>query len=316
MEFYIEKHSSSSVVTQIQEQIRVAVAMGVFRRGDTLPSIRDVEKQTGINRGLVHKAYLELRKSGLLTLARGKGTVISTEAPPPPPATEKCRELSIAVIRKARQAGLSPTAFARYLSRHAQEDERQTPFIAYVDREKDDAMKSAEHISELWKVPILGLAIQELKNRTRNGFELQKVLANYFVRDRVQSLFPGKGIDVIPIAMRASEQDAKALARIKANSSVLLIIPSEVYAHASFIAAHFPKLIASRGIRISHISTHAISNIEDLLNDSRYNLLLVGPGAQGKVPHALRTDPRLLFLHMEMDPASLEAARVRAGVIV
>ncbi len=316
MEFYIEKHSSSSVVTQIQEQIRLAVAMGVLRRGDTLPSIRDIEKQTGINRGLVHKAYLGLRKSGLLTLARGKGTVISTEAPPPPPTTEKCRQLSIDVTRKARLAGLSPTAFARYLSRHAQEDERNIPFIAYVDRYQMDARKRAEQISQLWKVPILGLTVQALKNSTRDGLKLQKVLVNDLLRDRVQSPLRGRKIDVIPIAVRASEQDAKVIARIKANSSVLLVIPAEVYAYASFIAAQFPKLIESRGIKISHMSAHAISNFEDLLNSPKYDLVTIGPGAHEKVPPSLRTHPRILFLHMDLDAASLEAARIRAGVIV
>ncbi|MBN2320192.1 MAG: GntR family transcriptional regulator [Acidobacteria bacterium] len=73
MEFHIEKHSSTPVAKQIEEQIKLGVMMGVFRNGDTLPSIRDIEKQTGVNRSQIHKAYLELRKSGLLVLTRGKG---------------------------------------------------------------------------------------------------------------------------------------------------------------------------------------------------------------------------------------------------
>ena len=74
MEFCIEKHSSFSVVTQIQDQIKLAVAMGIFRSGDTLPSIRDIEKQTGINRGQIHRAYVALRQSGLVQI-HGKRAV-------------------------------------------------------------------------------------------------------------------------------------------------------------------------------------------------------------------------------------------------
>ena len=78
MEFHIEKHSSTPVSKQIEEQIKLAVMIGVFRNGDTLPSLRDIERQTGINRSQIHKAYQDLRKSGLLVLTRGKGSVITT----------------------------------------------------------------------------------------------------------------------------------------------------------------------------------------------------------------------------------------------
>jgi len=44
---------------QIQEQIKLSIAMGVLKRGDLLPPIREVEKQTGINRGQIHRAYLD-----------------------------------------------------------------------------------------------------------------------------------------------------------------------------------------------------------------------------------------------------------------
>ena len=185
-----------------------------------------------------------------------------------------------------------------------------------MDRYETDARKRSEQISQLWKVPIVGLTVQELKNSIRDGLKLQKILVNDLLRDRVQPLFPGKKIDVIPIEVRASEQDAKVIARIKANSSVLLVIPAEVYAYASFIAAQFPKLIESRGIKVSHMSAHAISDFEALLNRSQYDLITIGPGAHEKVPPSLRTHPRILFLHMDLDPASLEAARIRAGVIV
>src|SRR5512136_1924035 len=122
MEFYIEKHSSTPVIKQIEEQIKFAVMMGIFRNGDTLPSIRDIEKQTGIHHSQIHKAYLSLRRSGLLVLTRGKGSVISTAAESPRAISDNCLKLSQTITAKARQMGISPTAFARYLSRHAQEN--------------------------------------------------------------------------------------------------------------------------------------------------------------------------------------------------
>ncbi len=68
MEFQIEKNNPVPVIRQIQEQIKLSIAMGVLKRGDILPLIREVGKQTGINRGQIHRAYLALRESGLLML--------------------------------------------------------------------------------------------------------------------------------------------------------------------------------------------------------------------------------------------------------
>ena len=68
MEFYLDKNSTIPIIKQIQEQIKLSIAMGVLKRDDILPTIREVEKQTGINRGQVHRAYLALHQSGLASV--------------------------------------------------------------------------------------------------------------------------------------------------------------------------------------------------------------------------------------------------------
>ena len=153
MDFYIEKHSSTPVIKQIEEQIKFAVMIGIFRNGDTLPSIRDIEKQTGIHHSQIHKAYMALRRSGLLVLTRGKGTVVSAAADSPRSISDNCQKLSQRITSKVRQLGISPTAFARYLSRHAQESERNSPLISYVDIQGKIAMQTATEIAQLCQGP-------------------------------------------------------------------------------------------------------------------------------------------------------------------
>jgi GntR family transcriptional regulator len=85
LEFLIEHHGLVPVIKQIQEQVRLAVWMGTIRGGDSLPSIREVERKTGVNRAQVYRAYKALEQSGLLVLmrGRGKGAVVSTAAASP-----------------------------------------------------------------------------------------------------------------------------------------------------------------------------------------------------------------------------------------
>ena len=163
MEFCIEKNSSTPIVNQIEEQIKIAVMMGIFRRGDTLPSIRDIEKQTGISRNQIHKAYLTLRRSGLLVLTRGKGSIVTSVAVSPRSISENCRTMSKEFVSKVRQSAISPTAFARFFSRYAQESERDDPLIYYIDHYEDIALQAAAEISQLWQVPVGALPLRKLK---------------------------------------------------------------------------------------------------------------------------------------------------------
>ncbi len=316
MEFYIDKNSSTPVASQIQEQIKLAVMMGIFRDRDTLPSIRDIEKQTGINRSQIHKAYLALRKSGLLVLTRGKGTVVATATESPRALDENCRKLSKNVISKVRQMGVSPTAFARYLSRHAQENERKAPFIVYVDTHGEFATHTAEEISHLWQVPVLGVALSDLKAVIARHPGRVKILVNHIMCDKIRAMLPRNKSDAIPIELHSSEPAMRTIEKIKPNSSVLVLYMPQPSHQVQFILAGVKKLMEPRDIRITSCAVRGMSHFRELLSRSEYDYYFVGPAARGEVPPEMRNDPRILQIHPQLDPASLETARIRAGVII
>jgi GntR family transcriptional regulator len=316
MEFYIEKHSSIPAVKQIEEQIKFAVMMGIFRNGDMLPSIRDIEKQTSIHRSQIHKAYLALRRSGLLVLTRGKGSMVSTAPDSPHLVNQKCNKLSQQIVSKARQLGISPTAFARYLSRFAQQEEHKAPFIAYADDHEEIAMQRAAEISELWQVPVQGLTFRALKTAAARSASGQRILVNHVMYDYALTLFPGRKTAVIPVKVHASEKTIKLLSEIKPGSSVLLIHAPQPFHRVRYMTAQFQKLVKSPGVNISSTSIREVADLCELLNSSRYDYYLIGPAVQGKVPHEMRQYPNILQINPQLDLASLEAARIRAGVVI
>jgi GntR family transcriptional regulator len=316
VEFYIEKHSSVPVIAQIEEQIKLAVAMGVFRDGDRLPSIREVEKQTGVNRGKIYRAYLSLRQSGVLVLTRGRGAVVAAPTLSVGSANEKCLRLSKSTIQKARQYGIPPTVFARYLSRQAQESEHREPFLAFVDDVIEVAERRAGQISSLWQVPVIGMTVLQLKASLRKGSVPRKVLANHLRRDYIRSIISSKKIDVIPIEVVYTEQTIKDLAKIKANSSVLRILAHPYVKNARFILAQLQKWVRAPGVEISWVSVRDLSDIEPLLNGSQFDRVIMDPGILSGVPENLLRHPRILLVRLQFNPASVEAARIRAGVII
>jgi|WetSurMetagenome_2_1015567.scaffolds.fasta_scaffold13476_3 GntR family transcriptional regulator len=315
MEFQIEKNSPVPVIRQIQEQIKLSIAMGVLKRGDILPSIREVEKQTGVNRGQIHRAYIALHQSGLLSPAPGKRIAVAVSAAAPDSINKKCLALANDIIKRTRSIGVSPIAFARYLSRNVQEDERKSPFIAYVDGDKAPAVRRAEQISGLWHASIIGLTVDEFKLALAHGSKLRKVLVNHLALDSTRRTLRGKKIDVIPIEIAYTEQTIRALEKIK-GSSILLLLPDHAVPSARFMVEQLHKLMKCKDIDISWMVVSEVADFKKLVNASKYDRILVSPGARSKVPVELHQSPRLLQLQMELDPEDLEIARIRAGVIL
>jgi len=316
MEFHIEKHSSTPVAKQIEEQIKLGVMMGIFRNGDTLPSIRDIEKQTGVNRSQIHKAYLELRKSGLLVLTRGKGSVITTATDYPQSVNESCNKLSETIISKVRRIGVSPTAFARYLSRHAQNSERSEPFIIYIDTQEEVAVQQAAEISKLWRVPVLGMDFKALKILRVKDAVRHKILVNHVMCDHARSLLPGNKSLVIPIEVHYSPETIRRLSKIKPNSFVKLLILPHPSHRVQFMVAQTQKLIKSHGVKIEPVTIRNTKAMTKLLENKKYDYCIVGPALRGDVPVEMRNKPNIIPMDPQLDPVSLEIARIRAGVII
>jgi DNA-binding transcriptional regulator YhcF (GntR family) len=316
MEFNIKKGSPIPIIEQIQVQIKLAISMGVLKRGDILPSIREVEKQTGINRGKIYRAFLALQKSGLLAPAPGKRIAVAISAAAPAPLNKKCRKLTRSIIQEIRKMGVSPMAFARYLSQSAQEDERKSPFIAYVDLDKEVALRRAEQTSRLWQASVIGLSMDELKIALANRRKPQKILVNHLGFDNIRRIHRGRKIDIIPIEITHSVETIRALRKIKENSSLLIVFSKQASPIAPMAVEQLQKLKECENFSISWAAVKDAEDFKKLLKKPQYERILVSPEARNKVPAGQQRNSRILQFQMEFTPEGLEVARIRAGVIL
>ncbi|MGC8765935.1 MAG: GntR family transcriptional regulator [Brevinematia bacterium] len=72
----IDLNSDVPIYLQIKNEIIEGIAKGELREGDTLPPVRRLAEELGINFHTVNKAYNLLRQEGLISLNRKKGAVI------------------------------------------------------------------------------------------------------------------------------------------------------------------------------------------------------------------------------------------------
>ena len=75
----IDFNSPEAIYIQLRNQIVMEIAQDRLRDGDSLPSVRSLAKELGVNMHTVNKAYAILREEGYLKLDRRKGAIVSVE---------------------------------------------------------------------------------------------------------------------------------------------------------------------------------------------------------------------------------------------
>ena len=76
--FVLSQADGRPMYLQIIEQIRRRIAVGDWKAGDLLPSIRQLAADLQVSVITVKRAYLELEREGLILTHHGKGSIVAT----------------------------------------------------------------------------------------------------------------------------------------------------------------------------------------------------------------------------------------------
>jgi GntR family transcriptional regulator len=75
----IEPSSSVPIYRQMIDQIRYQIAAGILKKGEKIPSVRELALQLAVNQNTILKVYNELCRQQLLKTERGEGTFVLAE---------------------------------------------------------------------------------------------------------------------------------------------------------------------------------------------------------------------------------------------
>lgn len=75
----IDFNSEEAIYVQLRNQIIVAIATSQLKEGESLPSVRSMADDIGVNMHTVNKAYSSLRQDGFLKVDRRRGAVVSVD---------------------------------------------------------------------------------------------------------------------------------------------------------------------------------------------------------------------------------------------
>jgi len=75
----IDFNSDEAIYMQLRNQIVLGIATSKLQEGDSLPSVRHLAEEIGINMHTVNKAYTVLKQEGIIQLDRRRGAVIAVD---------------------------------------------------------------------------------------------------------------------------------------------------------------------------------------------------------------------------------------------
>jgi GntR family transcriptional regulator len=108
--FVINHSDPLPIYAQLDRAIRLAVATGKLRRGDQLPTVRQLAVDLRINANTVAKVYAELERAGVVQTQRGVGTFIQelgNEAASPADRQRQLTALAEEFFNKAEVLGFT-----------------------------------------------------------------------------------------------------------------------------------------------------------------------------------------------------------------
>ena len=101
---HLDPRSPTPLYAQIAGQLRVAIAAGELRAGDSLPSVRNLAGRLRVNPATVVQAYRDLEAEGFVEMRQGAGTFVR-EVVPERRASERTRQATSLVRQLVAEAG-------------------------------------------------------------------------------------------------------------------------------------------------------------------------------------------------------------------
>jgi GntR family transcriptional regulator len=81
MLFHVNPSTGVPIHTQIETQVKQAIAAGALKAEQALPSVRKLAAELGINPNTAARAYQNLERDGVIATVPGGGTYVAENTP-------------------------------------------------------------------------------------------------------------------------------------------------------------------------------------------------------------------------------------------
>ena len=103
--------SDIPIYVQLRNQIVMGIGLGQLQPGESLPTVRQMAEDIGINAMTVNKSYTILKNEGFISIDRRHGATVNIKIPDKNEICEKLEEELALVISEAGLKGITKNDF-------------------------------------------------------------------------------------------------------------------------------------------------------------------------------------------------------------
>ena len=303
---------------QLEEQVKVALALGKLQPGDVLPSIRNVEEELGVGRMLVRKAYQRLQEAGLLRIIHGRGAVVTGQARANGRVIDKAEAMILRLVPELHREGLDPVTFSRILHQRLLEEDARAPRLLCVDSSEVLARELGQQIQESLGVHVRTSGIARLRRTRKSVTAETQVLVDYYYLADVRRILAGRTQGIYPISLDYDPAFVERVTSLPLGSDVLLLFYASSLKETGTLLA-IDALLYRVKDRKFRIDTRALENAGPLekLRRSKYEAVIVSNRVWDVHGAILERHPaKFLRLASRVNHRALDAIRDRLGFVL
>lgn len=320
MRFYVDPGSRIPVHSQLFDQIKLGIAVGHLRPGDTLPSVRDLEKELGVGKNSIWRVYKSLEKLGLVILRQGKGAQVSGAAVNAKHQGKlaECEKVALATVKQLQKLQIHPSSFLTYFQQYLTRAANEEPNLVFAECNRTETEIFSRQVSEMWSVDVRGVTFDELRSQSvRRGFSKNTiVISNAYHLDELRALLRGTGAEILGLKFRWDRRLVKRIESLNDGTSVLFVFSDPDKArYGKLIFEEFKSLVRPRNISMTLKGISEVGDLNRLSEQKKFGLIIVSNRLWDRLPTPVKKSDLFSRPTLNIDPVSLEELRNRVGIV-
>ncbi len=306
MKIEIDKKSGIPLYLQIKNQIKKWLEDGNFKKGEQLPTERDLSESLGISRNTVSMAYKELVLENIISSSSGRGTFISPKISEKNKLKfynnqEKLKEIIDFSINKALELNFELDEFKKIVNERIEEKEKllKNINIAFIECNYEQLYFFSKGLELGTGIAIVPILIDEIYQKPYEFEEKLKsidlVVTTFFHFDEVKKYLADQRQKVLAIALDPLMETMVNIAHLSSKEKKLgLVCITDKFAKRVF------QSIRQAGIKYQSLKftiSHQKDELEKFL--AGVDIVITSPGRKKEVERFISSQiPLIEFVYV------------------
>lgn len=314
----LDQQGNYPLHAQLKERVKLALAFGELRPGDTLPSIRELAHELSVGPGIVRRAYGELARAGIVTLSRSKRVVVNSHLnyKRDEEVLETTRRLAADFSRQVAALGVHPQAFAQFFQHWLSESRCCDDFIVFTECNRKEAEQYAKQASCAWGVNVRGLPIDELEKLPPSKLRgTRYIVTTAYHYEEVRKIAKKLRKGLVSISVTWDEQMLQRIRSVPAGGRVAFVFErADCDRYGRVVIKEMEKLFSDSDLAFACVAIEEIEELDHWLQEENWDLVYFSNRLWESLPEAIRSKPNVSDPRLKADPLWLERARIEVGV--